>query len=175
MTATCAMTAGGDPTKLTNVDGASLKGLMEGETPKPEFLNRSLYFHYPHYRSAVPLSVVVKGSQKLVYAWDATIRMDISMSDPRMLFDLVSDPGEFHNITPNNPALAESLWNDLDSYLSSVDARRPLDNSAAYRADGGKQFEADDNADRRDIFAPFDGSRKPSRELNDAPMTGVHR
>jgi hypothetical protein len=113
--------------------------------------------------------VVVKGDHKLVYSWDAIIRTDISVSDPRMLFDLSADPGEFHNITPRNPALAASLWNDLDNYLRSVDAWRPRDNSVAYRADGGRQFEADDNADRRDIFAPFEGSRKPSRELNDAP------
>ncbi len=56
-----------------------------------------------------------------------------------------------------------------DNYLESVDARRPRDNSAAYLADEGKQFEADDNSDRRDACAPFEGSRKPSQELNDDP------
>ena len=137
-----------------------MKGLLQGEEPTVEFLNRSLYFHYPHYRSAVPLSVIVKGHHKLVYSWDGTIRMDLSMTDPRMLFDLANDPGEFHNITPDNVDLAESLWRDLDTYLSSVDARRPRDNSAAYHADNGKQFEADDNAERRDTYPPFEGSRE---------------
>ena len=59
------------------------------------------------------------------------------------------------------------------NYLASFDARRPMDNPAAYRADRGKQLEADDNADRRDTFAPFEGSRKPSAESNDTPNTGV--
>jgi len=161
--------AGGDPTHLTDVDGVSLKALLEGQTPTQAFLNRSLYFHYPHYRSAVPLSVVIKGNHKLVYSYDATIRTDISVSDPRMLFDLATDPGEFHNITPSHTGLAESLYADLDQYLTRVDAWRPKDNSAAYLADGGKDFEADDNAERRDMFAPFEGSRTPSRKLNDAP------
>ncbi len=161
--------AGGDPRTLANVDGISLKGILQGEKPSEAMLNRSLYFHYPHYRSATPLSAVVKGNHKLVYSWDATIRRDISVNDPRMLFDLANDPGEFHNITQVYPELAASLWSDLDNYLESVDARRPRDNSAAYLADDGKQFEADDNSDRRDAFAPFEGSRKPSQELNDDP------
>ena len=161
--------AGGDPATLDSIDGVSLKAILRGESPTETFVNRSLYFHYPHYRSAVPLSVVVKGNHKLVYSWDATIRTDISVSDPRMLFDLASDPGEFHNITGRYPEIAASLWNDLDCYLTTVDARRPKENSAAYLADAGKQFEADDSAERRDTFPPFEGSRNPSRELNDAP------
>lgn len=145
--------------------------VLEGESPVPSFLNRSLYFHYPHYRAAVPLSVVIKGDHKLVYSWDATIRTDISVSDPRMLFNLATDPGEFHNITPSNTEFATILYADLDQYLTSVDAWRPRDNSAAYLADDGADFEADDSADRRDMFAPFEGSRTPSRELNDAPKS----
>ncbi len=31
------------------------------------------------------------------------------------------------------------------------------------------EFEADDNAERRDLYAPFEGNRTPSNELNDAP------
>jgi arylsulfatase A len=163
--------AGGNPTNLADVDGVSLKGLLEGEAPTQAFLGRSLYFHYPHYRAAIPLSVVVKGNHKLVYSYDATIRTDISVSDPRMLFDLAIDPGEFHNITPSNTELAASLYADLDQYLKSVDAWRPLDNSTACLADGGADFEADDNAERRDMFAPFEGSRTPSSKLNDAPKS----
>lgn len=60
--------AGGEPADLANVDGMSLKGILEGETPSQDLLNRSLYFHDPHYRSATPLSVVVKGTNKLVYS-----------------------------------------------------------------------------------------------------------
>ncbi|MFC2115081.1 sulfatase-like hydrolase/transferase [Bacteroidota bacterium] len=163
--------AGGNPSELKDVDGISLKGILEGETPTREFLNRSLYFHYPHYRAAIPLSVVVKGHYKLVYSYDATIRTDISVSDPKILFNLETDPGEFHNITSDNPELAAKLFTDLDQYLKSVDAWRPRDNSAAYIKDGGTDFEADDSADRRDLFPPFEGSRAPNKKLNDAPKS----
>jgi hypothetical protein len=86
-----------------------------------------------------------------------------------MLFDLAADPGEFHNVTPSNMDLTASLYADLDQYLTSVDAWRPRENSAAYLADRGADFEAEENAEGRDLFAPFEGSRTPSSELNDAP------
>ena len=42
--------AGGDPKQLKNVDGVSLAPYMAGQLPETAFLNRYLYFHYPHYR-----------------------------------------------------------------------------------------------------------------------------
>ena len=161
--------AGGDTARLTEMDGISLRKLLEGKAP-PEFKDRSLYFHYPYYRAAIPLSVVVKGRHKLLYSYDATIRSDISVADPRLLFDLENDPGEFHNLTAKQPELAARLHADLNEYLDSVDAWRPLENAEAYLADGGKQFEAEDGAERRDLFAPFEGSRRPSKQLNDGPI-----
>lgn len=163
--------AGGDTARLTEMDGISLKGLLKGKDESPLFMDRSLYFHYPYYRAAIPLSVVVKGNHKLLYSYDATIRTDISVSDPRLLFDLEKDPGEFHNLTSKHPELARSLHADLNEYLNSVEAWRPLDNTGAYLADGGKQFEAEDGAERRDLFAPFEGSRMPSKRLNDGPLS----
>ena len=159
--------AGGAPEALRDVDGLSLKHLLSTNEPTEKLLNRSLYFHYPHYRSSTPLSVVIKGHHKLAYSWDGTIRMDLNMSDPRMLFDLKNDPGEFHNITPDNQELADELWRELDSYLTRVDARRPKDNSAVYRADNGQEFQAAENADRRELFAPFEGTRAANPEMND--------
>ena len=161
--------AGGDTADLTEVDGLSLNELLEGGPPTENFLNRSLYFHYPYYRAAIPLSAVVKGNHKLLYSYDATVRTDISVSDPKMLFNLDNDPGEFYNLSSAKPQLAMDLYADLDQYLTSVDAWRPLDNSAAYMADGGADFEAEDSAERRDLFAPFEGRRKPNNKLNDVP------
>ena len=56
--------AGGDPSELRNIDGVSLAGYMRGEKPDKSFLNRNLYFHYPHYRSSVPHSAVISGRKK---------------------------------------------------------------------------------------------------------------
>lgn len=161
--------AGGDPSRMTKIDGMSLKNLLKGETPSEALLSRSIYFHYPHYRSAMPMSVIVKGNHKLAYCWDATLRSDIEVSDPKLLFDLDRDPGEFNNLTATDPELADQLWHDLDQYLSSIEARRPRDNSEAYLSDRGQEFEADGSAERRDTFAPFESVRKTLPELNDKP------
>ncbi|MEM0964897.1 MAG: sulfatase-like hydrolase/transferase [Verrucomicrobiota bacterium] len=150
--------AGGDPQDLANIDGVSLEGLLEGETPWDAFLDRSLYFHYPHYRSSMPMSAIVKGKYKLAHSWDGTIRTDISMENPNMLFDLSKDPGEFNNIntSPGDNETASLLWADLDSYLSSVSAWRPLNNEQAFLADGGASFSSNSDKDK---FPPFEGSR----------------
>ncbi len=160
--------AGGDPSDLSDIDGISLKGLLEGQEPTEAFLNRSIYFHYPHYRSSLPFSAIVKGNYKLMHSWDATIRTDISVANPNMLFDLSVDPGEFHNLntSPGNNAMAASLWADLDSYLTSVSAWRPMDNTADYLADGGANLAS--QGDHVTDYAHFEGSRIETVSLNDA-------
>lgn len=164
--------AGGNPDDLTATDGVSLKGLLEGQTPTSDFLDRSLYFHYPHYRSALPMSAVVKGSYKMVYSYDATIRTDISVSDNKSLFDLACDPGEFHNLRTAEPALTTSLWSDLDAYLTSVAAWRPMNNSTAYLADNGAAFEGAGGDYRKRLdFAPFNDSRTATTGLNDSDLS----
>jgi arylsulfatase A-like enzyme len=75
--------AGGDPTALQDIDGVSLAPYMAGEQPSDDFLNRNLYFHYPHYRSSMPHSAVVSGTRKLLHFYE---RPDIPM-----LFDLSKD------------------------------------------------------------------------------------
>lgn len=63
--------AGGDPTDLKNIDGVSLASYMAGNPPTDAFLNRNLYFHYPHYRSSMPQSAVVSGTRKLLHFYGA--------------------------------------------------------------------------------------------------------
>jgi len=36
-----------------------------------------------------------------------------------MLFDLANDPGEYHNIADQPPALDQSLYDDLMNYLNA--------------------------------------------------------
>lgn len=112
--------AGGDPRELKDIDGVSLAQYMAGKEPDDAFLNRNLYFHYPHYRSSMPHSAVVSGNHKLLHFYD---RPDIPM-----LFDLSKDIGEVHNIAPDRPEEHRRLYTDMMSYFEQVGARIPKRN-----------------------------------------------
>ena len=73
--------AGSDPEKLQNIDGISLADYMAGKEPDEAFLNRNLYFHYPHYRSSVPHSALISGKYKVLHFYaepDIPILIDLS-------------------------------------------------------------------------------------------------
>lgn len=119
--------AGGDPDRLQNIDGVSLKGLMEEKPQTESFLNRSLYFHYPHYRNTLPHSCVIRGYDKVMYFYETPLLFP--EEDPIMLFDLANDPAEYHNIYGHNTetkARGDALYQDLKNYLKSVGARIPI-------------------------------------------------
>jgi arylsulfatase A-like enzyme len=139
--------AGGDPTKLIHIDGVSLARFMAGEQPDEAFLNRNLYFHYPHYRSSMPHSAIVIGHYKLLHFYD---RPDLPM-----LFDLSTDRAEVHNIADRHPEMWKRLNKEMTSYLEQVGARIPKPNPAfdqeAYQQ--AKEYE------RRISWGAFAGSR----------------
>jgi len=112
--------AGGDPTKLENIDGVSLAPFMAGQQPTNDFLNRSLYFHYPHYRSSMPHSAIVKGDYKVMHFYESP--------DTPMLFDLSADRGEVNNIATQHPDIHKQLHEHLMTYLQKVGARIPKPN-----------------------------------------------
>ncbi len=58
---------GGDPQSIKILDGVSPAGNMRSQPPDAPFLNRSLYFHYPHYWSIVPHPVLISGSSKVIH------------------------------------------------------------------------------------------------------------
>ncbi|MGB0371652.1 MAG: sulfatase-like hydrolase/transferase [Opitutales bacterium] len=161
--------AGGNADDLENMDGISLKGLLEGVAPSEEMVNRSLYFHYPHYRNSMPMSAVVKGKYKLLRAWDGEIRDDAyKMTDRDMLFDLSIDPGEFHNLnntTPELTAKADSLSQDMDNYFTSIDAWVPQDNATAYQEDPDDVYESEIHRSHR-WYPIFEGTRGPNPNHN---------
>ncbi len=115
--------AGGDPSGVPDLDGISLAGLTRGETPSGDFLERSLYFHFPHYRNTMPHSVMVKGQEAVVYFYETPVRFPAW--EPIMYFDIGSDPGQYHNIYPDDPARAEALYADMTNYFAAVGARIP--------------------------------------------------
>jgi len=171
--------AGGDFAKLQDLDGISLAGLMNGEPQSSEFLNRSLYFHYPHYRTTMPHSSLVKGTHKLVYFYETPVRFP--GWEPIMLFDLAHDAGEYQNIYSENPALGDALYADMTNYFAAVGARIPLApnpkyDQGIYEVTNTNYFNAnfDDPADEmkgrlkdyeyRTLRGPFVGTRTPEED-----------
>lgn len=139
--------AGGEPGKLKDIDGVSLAPYLAGKTPDGAFLNRRLYFHYPHYRSTMPHSAIVAGSRKVIHFYE---RPDIPM-----LFDLAKDPGEVHNIAAKHPTEHKKLFGEMMAYFEKVGARIPKANPdhdpALYK--NAKEYE------KRMMWGPFKGSR----------------
>jgi arylsulfatase A-like enzyme len=143
--------AGGDPSMLKNIDGVSLASYMAGESPTDAFLNRNLYFHYPHYRTTMPHSAVVSGNRKLLHFYE---RPDIPM-----LFDLSDDMGEVHNIAAIHPEEHRRLFDEMMGYFDKVGARIPKRN-LEYNPDvykTAKEYE------KRIQWGPFE-SRRPLEE-----------
>ena len=139
--------AGGDPKKLKDIDGVSLAGLMRGEEPDDAFLERYLYFHYPHHRTSMPHSAIVSGSHKVIHFYQ---RPDIPM-----LFDLAADEGEVHNIARSDPQEHQRLWREMMRYLKQVEARIPKKNPDFDR----EAYEASETYADRLPYGPFEHSR----------------
>ncbi len=112
--------AGGQVEKLKDIDGVSLAGLMRGEKVDDKFRNRSLYFHYPHYRTSMPHSAIVSGTKKVIHFYEST--------DIPMLFDLAADEGEVKNLAADESEEHDMLYNEMMRYLKEVGARLPKEN-----------------------------------------------
>jgi len=151
--------AGGDPEKLQNIDGVSLADYMAGKDPDEAFLNRNLYFHYPHYRSSLPHSAMITGADKVIHFYH---RPDIPM-----LFDLSDDIGEVKNIAQQNLETHKKLHDEMMCYLKEVGARFPKVNPdydpEFYRK--AKEYE------KRVMWGPFKGQRPLEEDEIAQPMT----
>ncbi|MEW4486500.1 sulfatase [Thalassoglobus sp. JC818] len=143
--------AGGDPSSLKNIDGISLARYMTGEPATVDFLQRNLYFHYPHYRSSMPHSAVVSGTRKLLHFYEKP--------DVPMLFDLAEDMGEVHNISGTHPDEHSKMFSEMMDYFERVGARIPKLNpnydATAYQ--NSKEYE------KRLQWGPF-ADRRPLEE-----------
>jgi arylsulfatase A-like enzyme len=139
--------AGGHPQELKNIDGISLAGYMAGKQPDEAFLNRNLYFHYPHYRESMPHSAVVSGDHKLLHFYE---RPNIPM-----LFDLSKDTSESNNIATQQPEQHKKLYAEMMAYFQEVGARIPKPNPdyapSTYKDDKGYA--------KRVLWGPFEGQR----------------
>lgn len=147
--------AGGEPnSELTDIDGISLAGLMRGENPGTEFLDRHIYFHYPHYRNSMPHSAVVSRDHKVIYFYETPVRFP--SYEPILLFNLRQDSGEYNNIYLAKPELAKALYDEMMRYFDEVGARMPMVPNPDYRP---AIYRSDSLYNIRQLWGPFVGQR----------------
>jgi len=105
------------------VDGVSIKPLLFGQPVSESYVNRQIFFHYPHYRESAPSSALVVGQMKMMYFYD----------HPGQYFqyDLNKDLGEKNNISTTNPEKARLMYQQLMDGLKLFGAYFPKPNPAA--------------------------------------------
>lgn len=141
--------AGGDPEALVDIDGKSLAGILRGEQPAYDLENRNLHFHYPHYRTSMPMTTMISaGKWKVVHFFEAP--------DVPMLFDLANDPGEVKNVARIQPVKHDMLFREMMQYLDDVGARIPLYPNPDYDP---AVYQAAKEYDIRVLWGPFEGER----------------
>jgi arylsulfatase A-like enzyme len=104
-----------------HVDGVSLATLLRNPATTSDLDSRNLYWHYPHYgnQGGEPSSIVIQGDWKLIHYYE----------DGRdELYNIAADVGEQKNLSDDQPQKASELRADLDRWLASVDAKKPIVN-----------------------------------------------
>ncbi|MEM7697017.1 MAG: sulfatase [Verrucomicrobiota bacterium] len=139
--------AGGNPDSLQDIDGISLASYLSGTEPTEAFLNRSLYFHYPHNRTSMPHSAIVAGSWKVMHFYNEP--------ELPMLFDLRTDEAETNNVAEVRRRKHRLLYQDLMGYLKDVGARMPKPNLDFDR----QAYEQTEVFEDRLPYAAFNGKR----------------
>lgn len=107
----------GEAHDLPELEGVSLKPLLEAKDGKIE--ERDLFWHFPHYRGAdvVPYSIIRSGEYKMIYYFDET--------EPE-LYDLSKDPFEKTNLSKSTPELVSQLETSLQLWWKQSEARLPI-------------------------------------------------
>lgn len=116
---TLADLAGSMQSLPSDIDGGSFRTALFGRDTK---VNRSLdglVFHFPHYNRVgmnEPHSAIRFGNYKLIH---------FPASGRDLLFDVVQDVSESHDLSKQRPDLTALLKEKLSAYLISVNAERP--------------------------------------------------
>ena len=106
-----------------DVDGVSLRPLLLGQPVGGNFVNRAIYFHYPHYRVSPPCSAIIEGDKKLLHFYE--------WPDDKFVFDLKTDLGEQNNIATANPGQSQAMRQNMMEHLKAVGACFPKPNPKA--------------------------------------------
>ena len=105
------------------VDGTSLKPVLLGQPVPESYVNRALYFHYPHYRVSPPCSAIVIGDMKLLHFYE--------WPDDNFAYDLKTDLGEKINIATANPERSAQMYQQMMERLKAVGGYFPKPNPNA--------------------------------------------
>jgi arylsulfatase A-like enzyme len=128
------------------VDGVSLKPLLLGQSVSESFVNRALWFHYPHYRVSPPSSAIIEGDHKLLHFYE--------WPNDHFYFDLRSDLGEQNNMASAYPELSQGLHQKMMDHLKAVGGCFPKPNP---NADPNiRKYDPANTADQGS-FGPGDG------------------
>ena len=106
-----------------DVDGVSLKPILLGQPVPESFVNRPIYFHYPHYRVSPPSSAIVEGDRKLLHFYE--------WPNDDFYYDLKADLGEQRNIATANLEASRKLHQKMMDHLKAVGGYFPKPNPKA--------------------------------------------
>ena len=111
-----------------DLDGVSLRPLLDDGQVEVKRSDEGLIFHYPHFNRVglnEPHSAIRFGEFKLIH---------FPVSERNLLFNVVHDAGERNDLSKQMPDLVSLLENKLGSYLKLVDAERPEKTESWVRA-----------------------------------------
>lgn len=121
------------------IEGGSLVNALK-QPLKAHTVNRVndfIVFHFPHYqleKGSQPATTIMEGSYKLIRFYE---------DNSFYLFDLNKDLSESVNIADKHPALVQKMKEDMESYLTGINAVLPTVNKAYDpKTDPGKKFTA---------------------------------
>lgn len=102
------------PRPEQHVDGVSLVPLLK----KQSIAERPLYWHYPHYdnQGGEPSSLFRDGDWKLIHYYE---------DGRNELYDLSVDPSEVSDLSLTHPVRTADMWEQLQTWLESVEAQFP--------------------------------------------------
>ena len=112
----------------TDLDGVSLRPLLDDSQADVKRPYEGLIFHYPHFNRVglgEPHSAIRYGKFKLIH---------FPVSARNLLFNLAEDVGERRDLSAEMPELVALLEEKLGSYLTQVDAERPEETDSWVRA-----------------------------------------
>ena len=95
------------------MDGGSIRQVLEqGNAGKVKRPNEGIVFNYPYY-AAAPINAIIVGKYKLM--------RQLNTGEIK-LFNIDKDLSEKNNLAQQNPEIAASLADQMDSYLAKVNA-----------------------------------------------------
>ena len=115
-----------------DLDGGSIRPVLENSEAAVSRKHDALIFHFPHYNVVgmnEPHSAIRVGDYKLIH---------FPASDRSLMFKISRDISESHNLAKQEPERANTLRSMLMDYLTEVKAERPEDSRSWKRGEKGK-------------------------------------